>query len=462
MTAFLIQQRSNAIALGCNTQRTVFALNPAMKIFNTVGFVLCAMTTLLVAPGISVPAMSEVAAEEWTEFRGSTGQGHSSATGLPLEWSATKNVVWKRAVPGAGWSSPVVSRGQVFLTTGLPGNDGGTSLHALAFDSATGRILWDVEVFTSAETRRRAMHDKNTQASPTPIIEGERVFVHFGHHGIACLSRNGKTLWRNNSLGYEPMHGNGGSPIIVDDKIVYNADGASDPFVVALNKNTGQQVWKVARTAQVSQKFSFCTPLLITVNGQQQIISPGSGAVSALDPQDGHEIWRVRYGGGYSVVPRPVYGQGLVFIATGFNRADILAIRPDGHGDVTETNIAWRTTKGAPLTPSLLLNGEELYAVSDSGLASCFEAKTGKVYWQESIDGNYSASPVAAEGRLYLQSESGVGTVLQLGQQFVKLATNTLEERTLSSYAVAENALFIRTAGNLYRVANLAAKGTKN
>ncbi len=412
-----------------------------MKLMNTMA-ALCLMIS------------SATAAEEWTEFRGPTGQGHSTATNLPLEWSATKNVVWKQAIPGSGWSSPVVSRGQVFLTSGVPGNDGGPSLHALALDAASGRILWNTEVFTTTETRSRPMHDKNTQASPTPLIEGERVYVHFGHHGTACLDSKGKILWRNNSLGYEPTHGNGGSPIIVDDKLVYNADGATAPFVAALNKTTGKLLWKVPRSVEVGQKFSFSTPLLITVNGQQQIISPGSGAVSALDPKDGREIWRVRYGGGYSVVPRPVFGQGLVFVATGFNRADLLAIRPDGQGDVTETHIAWRTTKGAPLTPSLLLVGEELYAVADAGLASCFEAKTGKVYWQERLDGNYSASPIVADGRIYLQNETGTGTVLKLGQEFVKLATNPLEERTLASYAVTDKALFIRTAEHLYRIGN--------
>ena len=401
---------------------------------------------------ILVLATGAARAADWTEFRGPTGQGHADAAKLPIEWSPTKNVVWKQSVPGSGWSSPVVSRGQVFLTTALPGNDGGPSLHALAFDAANGRPLWDVEVFTSTETKPRQMHSKNSQASPTPVVEGDRLWVHFGHHGIACLDRTGKILWRNISLGYAPEHGNGSSPILVDDKVIFNADGSSEPFVAALNKNTGEVVWKFARNVSVNQKFSFSTPLVITVNDKKQIISPGSGAVSALDPKDGHEIWRVRYGGGYSVVPRPVYGQGLVFIATGFNRADILAIRPDGQGDVTESHIAWRTTRGAPLTPSLLVHGEELYAIADNGVASCFDAKTGKVHWQERIGGNYSASPIAAEGRLYLQSEAGLATVLKLGQTFEKLAENDLEERTLSSYAVADDALFIRTAEHLYRI----------
>jgi outer membrane protein assembly factor BamB len=392
-------------------------------------------------------------ADEWPEFRGATGQGIATANqGVPIEWSTTKNVRWKEPVPGAGWSSPVISGGQIFLTTGVPKSGSGPSLHVRCLDVTTGRLVWDTEVFSNTESSDAPIHDKNSPASPTPIVEGNFVFVHFGHHGTACLDRMGKIIWRNNRLSYDSVHGNGGSPIVVDDKLVFSVDGSRDPFVVALNKKTGDIAWKVPRSAPPRQTFSFCTPLLISVGGQPQIISPGSGAVSALDPNDGRELWRVRYGQGYSVVPRPVYGHGLIFIATGFNRADLLAIRADGQGDVTDSHVAWRTTKGAPLTPSVLLVGDELYAVADSGVASCFDAKTGTLHWQERIEGNYSASPVAVDGRIYFQNETGTGTVLKAGREFIKLATNKLEERTLASYAVSENSLFIRTAGQLYRV----------
>ena len=390
---------------------------------------------------------------DWTQFRGTTGQGLSAAKNLPIEWSAAKNVAWKQAIPGLGWSSPVVRRGRIFLTTAETDGEGGPSLRALCLDAATGRVLWNTEVFKSTETQAKPMNGKNSHASPTPVLEDSRLYVHFGHNGTACLDLDGKIVWRMNSLRYPPTHGNGGSPILVGDKLVYCADAASDPSIVALDKATGKVRWKVKRETQAKNKFSFSTPLLITVKGQPQIISPGSGVVSALDPKDGHEIWRVCYGNGYSVVPRPVFGQGLVFISTGFNRADILAIRPDGRGDVTDTHVAWRTTKGAPLTPSMLLVGKELYAVSDDGLASCFDAKTGKVNWQERLGGKYSASPLAAGGRIYLQNESGTGTVLKPGKTFTTLATNSLEERSLASYAVVDGALFIRTAENLYRIA---------
>ena len=390
--------------------------------------------------------------EDWPEFRGPTGQGTSTAIGLPTEWSATKNVAWKVPVPGAGWSSPAISGGRIFLTTGVPNASGGVSLRALALDVASGRALWETEVFSATEASVKPVHSKNSPASPTAIVEGDRVYLHFGHHGTACLDRAGKILWRNHSLRYDPLHGNGGSPALAGDRLVFNSDGTKDPFVVALEKATGEVAWKVPRGITVKSYFSFCTPLVISVNGRIQIITPGSGAVWALDPKDGREIWRVRYGEGYSVVPRPVFAHGLLFIATGFNRADLLAIRPDGAGDVTDTHVAWRTTKGAPLTPSVVVAGDELYGVADSGIATCWDAKTGTVHWQERIEGNYSASPIVAEGKIFFLSEDGVGTVVKAARTFEKIATNTLEERALASYAVADGALFIRTAGHLYRL----------
>ncbi len=402
--------------------------------------------------GLLLAAIPLLSAADWPEFRGPTGQGISTATGLPIEWSATQNVAWKVSVPGTGWSSPSISGGQIFLTTGVTNASGGVALRAFAFDVTTGRALWDTEIFSATEASVQPVHTKNSPASPTPLVEGDRVYVHFGHHGTACLDRAGKILWRNRTLGYEPVHGNGGSPALVGGLLVFNADGAKEPFVVALDKATGAIAWKTPRTAKVKQNFSFCTPLVITVNGRTQIITPGSGAVTALDPQDGRELWHVNYGNGYSVVPRPVFAHGLLFIGTGYNRADLLAIRADGSGDVTDTHIVWRTTKGAPLTPSVVVVGDEVYVVADSGVASCFDAKTGTLHWQERLDGNYSASPIAVGELIYFLSEEGVGTVVRAARTFEKIATNKIGERTLASYAVADGALFLRSAAHLYRI----------
>jgi len=397
-------------------------------------------------------APSAAQGEAWPEFRGPTGQGHSSATALPVEWSPTKNVAWKQTIPGSGWSSPVVSRGRIYLTTSVSGPGAAPSLRTVCLETATGRVRWETEVFAPRETRNQPIHGKNTEASPTPIIDADRLYVHFGHHGTACLDVDGRILWRSQRVDYDPVHGNGGSPALVGDVLVFNADGAERPRVVALDTATGDIRWEAGRSTPSKQTFSFSTPLLITQGGRPQIITPGSGAVAALDPRDGREIWHVRYGSGFSVIPRPVFAHGLVFVATGYGRADLLAIRPEGEGDLTDTQIAWRVTKGAPLTPSVVVVGDELYAVADIGLASCFDARTGKLHWQERLEGNYSASPLAADGKVYFQNEQGTATVVRASREFTRLAVNRLDERTLASYAVAEGALFIRTATQLYRI----------
>ena len=395
-------------------------------------------------------SLSAAYGEDWPEFRGPTGQGHSTTQHLPIEWSATRNIALKQSIPGEGWSSPVLVRGRIYLTTAVPASsDSGLSLRVLCLDAADGKIYWDSEVFKDTASRK---HNKNSHASATPLIENERLYTHFGHYGTACLDLNGKVLWRNTSLAYPPVHGNGGSPAIVDDVLIFSCDGESDPFIAALNKQTGKVVWKVNRETKASKTFSFSTPLAITVNGQKQVISAGSGMVCALNPKTGREIWRVLYGEGYSVIPRPVSGNGLLFICTGFDRPTVIAVRPDGRGDVTDTHVVWTLARGAPNTPSPLLVGDELYLVSDAGIASCVDARTGKVHWQERVGGNYSASPVFADGRIYLQSEEGKGVVLKAGREFQKLAENPLNERSLASYAIGEGALFVRTEDYLFRI----------
>jgi outer membrane protein assembly factor BamB len=395
-------------------------------------------------------------ADNWPEFRGPTGQGIVQKGDLPVEWSGTKNVVWKQPIPGTGWSSPIVYDGRIYLTTAVPlanGRDGDQSLDALCLDAKTGKVLWQTDVFRQNGTTAPRIHGKNSHASPTPLTDGKRLFVHFGHQGTACLDLAGKVLWRNTSLTYEPVHGNGGSPILVDDLLVFSCDGGDQRFVVALDARTGKVRWKTDRPGESDRKFSFSTPLVITVNGQKQIISPGSDMVGAYDPATGREIWRVRYNGGYSVIPRPVYGHGLVFVCTGYTTPALLAIRTDGQGDVTDTHVAWATRKNVPHSPSLLLVGDELYMVSDNGMASCLVARTGNVHWQQQrLPGNYSASPLYAGGKIYFQSEQGVGTILKAGTRFEVVGRNPMGERTLASYAVADGALFLRTEKNLYRI----------
>jgi outer membrane protein assembly factor BamB len=387
-----------------------------------------------------------VSAQEWPQFRGPDGQGHSSERGLPLEWSESKNIAWKVPVPGRGWSSPVVAGGRVWVTTATAMKRE-TSLRLLAYDLASGGPALDVEVFRLRGTE--LLNAKNSHASPTPIVEGDRVYVHFGAEGTAALSAAGAIVWKTR-LPYQSQHGNGGSPELAGDLLIVNCDGFDESFVIALDKRTGRTRWRADRRPPYSQAYS--TPLAIRAADRDQIVSVGAFNAFAYDPQNGKEIWRVGYPEGFSNVPRPVYGAGLVFITTGFQQPSILAIRPDGKGDVTRTHVAWTLSRGAPLTPSPLLAGDDLYAVSDNGIASCLDARTGAVRWQQRLGHSFSASPVLADGRIYFLDEDGRTTVIKPGGTFEPLATNALDGPTLASMAVAARSLFIRTATHLYRI----------
>jgi outer membrane protein assembly factor BamB len=392
-----------------------------------------------------------VSAEDWPEFRGPTGQGHSTERGLPLEWSESRNVMWKARVPGLGWSSPVVSGGRVWVTSAI--RDRGGSLRALAFDLETGRELVNTEVFRTKSAD--PLNAKNSLASSTPIVEGARVYVHFGADGTAALTSSGDTVWKMR-FPYESQHGSGGSPVLYGDLLIFSADGSDVAFVIALDKQTGKIRWKTSRRQPADQAYS--TPLVIRVGDRDQVVSVGAFRAAAYDPQSGKEIWRVGYGDGFSNVPRPVYGHGLVYIATGFQQPSLVAVRPDGTGDVTGTHVAWTLRRGAPLTPSPLLVGDELYIVNDGGIVSCLDAATGETRWQQRLDGNYSASPVFADGRIYFLNEEGVATVILPGKAFRKLATNHVDGATLASMAVSAGSIFIRTDTHLYRIGEPRAK----
>ena len=375
-------------------------------------------------------------AADWPQFRGPDGQGHADVTGLPTEWSATKNVAWKKEIPGAGWASPILFGDRLYLTTAVPLANGNQSLRALCLDTRDAKILWNVEVFSATPVNG---HKKNSHASPTPLTDGERLYVHFGPYGTGALDLNGRILWRNTGLKFPPVHGNGGSPALAGNALVFSCDGASNPFFVALNKATGETLWRTPRNTGASKTFSFSTPLVITNNGRAQIISPTSAAVISYVPLTGKEIWRARYAEGYSVIPRPVFAHGLLFVSSAYDRPVFYAVRPDGQGDVTDTHIAWSINKSAPNTPSALVVGTEVYFLSDSGIMTCADAKNGQVHWQERVGGNYSASPVFADGKIFTQSEEGVGTVLKPGRKFEVLAKNDVQERTLASYSIGEN-----------------------
>ena len=391
-------------------------------------------------------ASLSLTAQEWRQFRGPTGQGIAEGADLPVNWSETNNVAWKIAVPGRGWSSPVIAHGRVWLTTALPfGRD--ASLRLLSFDAESGRAAQDVEIVRLQ--RAELLNAKNSHASPTPIVDDERVYVHFGAHGTAALGLDGAIAWKVRH-GCETQHGNGGSPVLHAGLLIFTCDGFDTAYIVALDARTGKQRWKTMRREPWSQAYA--TPLVIRVGETDQLISPGAYYTGAYDPATGKEIWRVRYDDGFSNVPRPVFASGLVLVATGFQQPTMIAVRPDGKGDVTRSHLAWRVARGAPFTASPIAFGDHLYMVNDVGILTCIEVTTGTILWQQRVPGNYSASPVLAGGLIYLSSEEGVTTVFRPGPAFQMVAVNRLDGEMLASIGVAGRSFFVRTADHLYRI----------
>ncbi len=405
-------------------------------------------------------------AADWYQFRGPAGNGHADAK-LVTEWDAKKNVTWRKELPGVGWSSPAVAGGKVFLTTAVPRGEGFVpnpdkpneklfdySLRAICLDAKTGAIVWDVEVFFEDGKTAPKPHTKNSHASPTPVVEDGKVYVHFGHMGTACLgAKDGAKVWAKQELSYKPVHGNGGSPIIAGKHLVFSIDGTDKQMVVALDKANGKVAWQTPRNNKTgANPFSFSTPIVIEVKGKEQLVSAGSGVVMALDPKTGKEFWRATYGSGYSLVPKPVFANGLVYVCTGYNVANLVAVKPDGTGDVTKTHIAFTVKKSVSLNPSPLAVGDTLYLISDDGVLSCLDGKTGAERWSERVGGKFSSSPLYANGLVYLLDEAGTTTVFKPGDSYDEVAKNKLGEKAQASCGVDGDALLLRTEKALYRI----------
>ena len=400
-------------------------------------------------------AGSAAAVENWPQFRGVHGDGHAGDAKLPLSWSENKNIVWKTAIHDKGWSSPVVWGDQVWLTTATVG---GKQLFALCIDRASGKIRHDIKVF-DVEEPSELWRKFNSFASPTPAIEVGRVYVHFGTYGTACLDTNsGATLWQRRDLHCDHWRGAASSPILYEDLLFLTFDGHDKQYVVALNKHSGKTVWQKDRdidykTSDGDFKKAFGTPAIRIVDGKSQLISSAAVATIAYDPRTGAELWKV-YHGGMNVTAPPLAGQGKVFLCTGDGGLRLLAVRPDGRGDVTASHIAWKAKNknSVPSRSSPILVDDLLYMVNEAGMVSCLEAKTGEPVWQERLGGKFWASPLYANGRLYLFDENGLGHVLAAGRTWKKRATNKLDDGCRASPAVAGKALFVRTLTHLYRI----------
>lgn len=424
-------------------------------------------------------AAEQDSSQHWNQFRGPNGDGVSTSQNLPVEFDEAKNIRWKIAIPDSGWSSPVVWQNEIWLTTG---SDAKEELRAICVDLETGQITKDIKVFDMIERKVETAykHDSphlNSPATPTSVVEENWVFVSFGSQGIACLDRNsGDVVWQRRDLRiYQPVR-QGSSPI-VDDKNLYVAfDGNFEQYFIALDKATGETCWKMDRNVGTvwsatlnakglspkklggkpgDNKKSFATATLIEIDGRRQLIAPAAEATISYDPDMGEELWRVMYPGGFNVAARPIYANGLVYVFTsGLNKL-LLAIKPDGSGDVTETHVAWSTARSTPSIPSPVIVNDLMFMVTDNGIARCLEAKTGEEVWQKRLRGEHWASPLYVDGKLYFSSKQGDVTVLAAsGTEPMVMARNEMNATFIASPAVAGSSLILRSTTHLYCVAN--------
>ncbi|MDC0325373.1 PQQ-binding-like beta-propeller repeat protein [bacterium] len=395
----------------------------------------------------------------WPEFRGPGKQGHAIAANVPVKWSNTENLAWKVKTTVAGWASPVVATDTIILA-GAKDLDGHLTLHVASHDLKDGSLIWETEVFRPDPALIKRRHQKNSYASSTPVLADGIIYAHFGHLGTCALDlESGKVIWKQ-VIEYQPVHGNGGSPVLVDDLLIFSVDGSKNPAVYALKASDGKIAWRTPRDSSARKKFSFSTPLVIEVKGHKQVVSPGSGMVGAYSVEDGTLLWQVRYGEGYSVIPKPVLSGGLLFMGTGYDRPKVLGIRvPKKIGDVTDSHIAWQTARSAPNTPSMIVVDGALYFVSDGGILTCADPQDGSVHWSERLGGNYSASPIAVGDHIYFVNEEGVVSVLKATEkEFKVISKNDLKERSLASPAAFSNVLLLRTNDHLWKITSTFKK----
>ncbi len=421
---------------------------------------------LVAAAGVMCGAMA--ARADWPEFRGPYGDGHVSAPGdtkligLPLTWSESNNVAWKTEIHDKGWSTPVVMGGQVWMTTAtIDGHD----FFVVCVDAATGKILHDDKLFHS-DNPEPLGNNVNCYGSPSPAIEPGRVYVHFGSYGTACLdTSNSKVLWKREDLKCRHYRGPASSVILFENTVILTMDGVDLQYLIALDKQTGKTIWKTDRTTKwndenSTSKFAkdgdlrkgHSTPLIVDVGGSLQMISTGAKASYAYEPRTGKELWHICFDGSWSSAPMPVFAKGLALITTGLGKTEFYAVKPDGHGDVTDTHVAWKLDKDVCKTSSPIVVDDLLYMINNDGTALCIEVATGKIVWREHLPGNYAASPIYGDGRLYFCNQQGKTTVLKPGRTFEVLATNSLDGSFMSSPAVAGKSLFLRTKTHLYRI----------
>lgn len=409
------------------------------------------LMTLLTCCGGLFAVCQSIVAEDWMRFRGPNGQGISTEKNLPVTWSGDENVTWKTSIPGHGWASPIVFQNHVFLTTST---DEGVSCRMICVDRKNGQIVWDQEVHRQ---KTGPMRKQNSYATPTPVTDGKKVYAVFYDGTVVAVDFAGDLVWKNEDVDFFSLHGLGASPIVVNGHVVMPFDGSSreetqigwkkpwqEALILALDAQDGSVKWKGRRG---ESRVGHVTPIL--VDDGTQLVSAGGDRVQGFDPLTGQRVWSI-YSQGEGVTPSPVVGDGLIFTSSGFEAPTLRAIRLGGKGDVTETHIAWEQTRGVAAMPSLLYVDPFLYSISRDNILYCLKAKTGEIVWRERLNGNHWASPVYADGRIYILSEEGTTVVLRPGTEYFEIARNELNETCFASMAVSDGQFFIRSDKHLY------------
>ncbi len=417
---------------------------------------------------------SHVCAENWPEWRGTGGQGSSTAKGLPTTWSETSGIAWKTPLPGRGHSTPVIWGEQIWLTTAVEktaapadvarrtkSNTGdqpvtvldSASLRALCLDPVTGRILHNVELLKVAEPQWA--HQLNSYASPSPIIKDGRLYAHFGSFGTVCLdTKTLQVLWKNEELHVMHENGPGSTPVLWKNWLIVHFDGSDQQFIAAFDKATGKVAWQTPRSGEMDprpqQRKAYGTPLIVPINGQPVVVSSAANWVYGYTPATGKELWKLPYGElGFSMSTCPVADGERIYFSTAFGKSQVIALK---HKGVATPEIAWRNNKNAPKMSSPVLANGLLFYVDDGGILSCVDAATGEAVYRERLGGKFSASIIVAEGRLYISSREGVTTVVPANKEFKIEAQNTLDGSLMASPIAIGSALYLRTDKALYRV----------
>lgn len=414
------------------------------------------------------------AEEGWPEWRGVSGQGVSSAKELPAEWSETKGIKWKAALPGRGWSTPVVEGDQIWVTTAIENaasaeqaekrlkeNTGdqpvtvleSVCLRAICVSLESGEVLQDVELLNVKEPQW--VHQLNSYASPSPIMKEGRLYAHFGSFGSACLdTRSGSVLWRNEELHVRHENGPGSTPVLWKDRLIVHFDGSDVQFIAAFSTETGKVLWRSERSGEMDprpqQKKAYGTPLLVETASGPVVVSGAADWVYGYAPDSGKELWKVPYGElGFSMSVRPVADAERIYISTSFGKSQVIALKYSG---LTKPEVLWRNNKNAPKMCSPVLAVGLLYYVDDGGILSCVDALTGEAVYRERLSGKFSASLLLADERLWICSREGVTFVVAPGREFKLLAQNSLEGQIMASPIALDGALLIRTDKALYRL----------